>query len=179
MIIDAAFYMLLLLAIYKGFTRGLIVGLFSFFAYIAGLAAALKLSVLVTNYFSGPDEHPSRWLPFISFLLVFVVVVLLVNITARVIRKSLSLMTLGWLDKLGGILLFGTVYTIIFSVFLFYVGKTSLLTQSTIVNSSVYGFVAPWGPISLNYVGKIIPLFKGLFTELSGVFEKIGEQFAD
>ena len=50
MIIDIAFAIVMILAIFKGFSKGFIVGIFSLLAFIIGLAAALKLSVVVANY---------------------------------------------------------------------------------------------------------------------------------
>ncbi len=42
MLIDIVAVALLLLSVYKGFRRGLIVAVFSFLAFIVGLAAALE-----------------------------------------------------------------------------------------------------------------------------------------
>ena len=50
MMIDLIFAVLMVLALFKGFHRGLIVGLFSFVALLVGLAAALKLSTVVAGY---------------------------------------------------------------------------------------------------------------------------------
>ena len=50
MIIDLIFAVVIVLAIFKGYQRGLIVGLFSLVAVIIGLAAAMKLSAVVAKY---------------------------------------------------------------------------------------------------------------------------------
>ncbi len=78
---------------------------------------------------------------------------------------------LGWIDRLGGILLYICIYTIVFSVILFFAEKTFLLKPETISSSSVYNFVAPWGPKVINNLGKIIPVFKDLFLQLQSFFE--------
>jgi membrane protein required for colicin V production len=46
MILDLVFAVLIILAIIKGYQRGLIVGIFSLIAIIIGLAAAIKLSAV-------------------------------------------------------------------------------------------------------------------------------------
>ena len=50
MIIDIIFLILLALAVIKGISRGFIVAVFSFFAIIIGVAAAMKLSYIVANW---------------------------------------------------------------------------------------------------------------------------------
>ena len=178
MVIDFAFLIIFIIAVFKGFSKGLVVGVFSFIAFIIGLAAALKLSAVVAHHFESSSGMAAKWLPVISFAFVFIVVVLLVNIGARIIRKTINIAMLGWLDKFGGILFYICIYTIIFSVLLFFAEKTSLIKPETVAASSVHNFVAPWGPKVINNLGKIIPVFKDLFLQLQDFFENIGHQFA-
>ncbi len=178
MIIDIAFLLVVIIAVFKGFSKGFVVGIFSFVAFIIGLAAALKLSAVVAQHLQTAVGVSGKWMPFLAFSLVFIVVVLLVNIGARIIRKTISMVMLGWLDRMAGILLYIIIYTIIFSVLLFFVEKMALLKPGTIKASKVYGFVAPWGPAVINNLGKIIPVFKDLFMELQAFFQSLGNRLA-
>ena len=178
MVIDVAFYVLMIIAVFKGFSKGFIVGIFSFIAFLIGLAAALKLSAVVAHHFETSSGISTRWLPVISFALVFIVVVILVNIGARILKKAVSMVMLGWLDKLGGIILYMLIYTIIFSVILFFGTKTYLIKPETIASSSVYNYVSPWGSKVIDSIGKFLPAFKDLFLQLENFFEKIGHKLA-
>ena len=178
MIIDVAFFIVMIIAIFKGFSKGLILGIFSLLAFIIGLAAALKLSVIVAHYLENSSGSTAKWLPVLSFLLVFIVVVLLVNLAARIIKKTITLAMLGWADKIGGIILYIIIYTIIFSIILFFAEKTFLVKPEVVAASSVHDYVSPWGPKVINNLGKIIPVFKDLFTQLQSFFENIGHKFA-
>jgi Colicin V production protein. len=176
MIIDIAFFILMAIAIFKGLRKGLILGIFSLFAFIIGLAAALKLSVIVADYLKDSAGSFSKWLPLISFMLVFIAVVFLVGLIARVIKKTIRFAMLGWLDSIGGIILYVAIYTTIFSIFLFFAEKLFLIHQSTIQDSKVYSYVAPWGPKVIDNLGKIIPIFKDMFTELQNFFGNIAKK---
>ncbi|MEO6838100.1 MAG: CvpA family protein [Ginsengibacter sp.] len=178
MIIDVAFFLTMILAVFKGYSKGLVVGIFSFLAFVIGLAAALKLSTVVAHHFETPGGNSSKWLPVISFILVFIIVAFIVNIGARIIKKTVSLAMLGWLDKIGGIIFYIIIYTIIFSVILFFAEKTFLIKKETIAESSVNNYVAPWGPKVMDNLGKIIPLFKDLFLQLQAFFGKLGHNLA-
>lgn len=159
-------------------SKGFIVGIFSFLAFIIGLAAALKLSSIVAHHLETSTGSTAKWLPVIAFMLVFFVVALLVTLGARLIKKAMKVVLLGWLDKLLGIFLYMFIYTIIFSVILFFVEKTSLIKPETIDASSLNGYIAPLGPKVINHLGQIIPVFKNLFTDLQSFFESIGHKFA-
>ena len=176
MIIDIAFVIIMVLAIFKGLRKGLILGIFSLLAFIIGLAAALKLSVVVAEWLKDSAGSFSKWLPLISFMLVFIGVLLLVGLLARAIKKTMQFAMLGWLDSLGGILLYVIIYTIIFSIFLFFAEKLFLIQPSTITDSKLYSYVAPWGPKVMDNLGKIIPLFKDMFTELQDFFGGIAKK---
>jgi len=178
MIIDIAFLLVMIIAVFKGFSKGFVVGIFSFIAFIIGLAAALKLSAIVAQHLQTASGVSGKWMPFLAFSLVFIVVVLLVNIGARVIRKTISMAMLGWLDRLAGIVLYIVIYSIIFSVILFFAEKMTLLKPETIKASKVNGFVAPLGPVVIDNFGKIIPVFKDLFHQLESFFQSLGNKLA-
>ncbi|MGH2648781.1 MAG: CvpA family protein [Ginsengibacter sp.] len=176
MIIDVVFVLLMILAVFKGISKGFIVGIFSLLAFIVGLAAAIKLSAIVAAYLGKNVISATKWLPVISFLLVFIVVILLVGLGARLIKETIDFVMLGWLDKLGGIAFYIIIYTIIFSVLLFFAEKISFLKPIVIERSVVYKYVSPWGPKVMNSLGKIIPLFKDMFLELEGFFASLAQK---
>jgi membrane protein required for colicin V production len=176
MVIDIAFAIVLLLAIFNGLSKGFIVGIFSLLAFIIGLAAALKLSAVVATHLQNSVTTGAKWWPLLSFLLVFIVVILLVSLGARIIKKVVHLAMLGWLDRLGGMVLYIVIYTIVFSVILFFAQKMSLLKPNVIADSIVYQYVSPWGLKVINNLGKIIPFFKDMFMQLEAFFEGLSKK---
>src|SRR6266496_597419 len=119
MILDIIFLIILILAAFKGYRRGLIVGIFSFIAIIVGLAAAIKLSVTVAGYIGKTVKVSDQWLPVISFVVVFLIVVLLVRLGANFIQRTAEVAMLGWINRLGGIIFYLALYIAVFSVILF------------------------------------------------------------
>lgn len=175
MFIDIVFLVLMLLAIVKGYSKGFIIALFSIVGFIAGLAAALKLSAYVAARLSGTFSTSGKWLPFISFLLVFIAVVVLVNLGARLIQKSLELVMMGWINRIAGILLFALLYSIFFSIFLFYAAQLHIISAETIAASTAYPYLQPLGPAVINSLGTIIPIFKDMFQQLQDFFGRIND----
>jgi membrane protein required for colicin V production len=175
-VIDILFAIMMIVAIFKGYRKGLIIAAFSIIAFIIGLAAALKLSAVVAAYLQQNISVSTKWLPFLSFALVFFAVVLLVNWGGKLIEKTVEMALLGWANKIGGILLFAALYTIIYSIFLFYAIKINLFDKETIVQSVAYPFVKPWGPVVIDSFGSIIPIFKNTFAQLEQFFQGISDK---
>jgi membrane protein required for colicin V production len=176
MLIDVIFVILMLIACIKGYRKGFIIAIFSFVALIIGLAAALKLSAIVANHLQNSIHVSAKWLPFISFILVFFVVVLLVKWGGKLIEKTFETIMLGWANRLGGIILYAVIYTIILSIFLFYIEKINLLKLSTIQESRCYVYIKPLGPKAINWFGRFIPVFKDMFTQLENFFSTLPQK---
>lgn len=176
MFLDLVFLVLLVLAIIKGYRRGLIVGLFSFIAIIIALAAAMKLSIIAAGYISEAVKISSKWLPVISFAVVFILVVLLIRVVANLIQKTVELSMLGWLNKLGGIIFYLAIYILVYSVVLFYAEQVKLIQESAIQKSVTYSFVQPWGPKVIEGFASIVSIFKGMFNELELFFDGVAKK---
>jgi membrane protein required for colicin V production len=176
MLIDATLTILLILAVFKGYRNGFVVAVFSFFAILIGLAAAMKLSAWVAGLLKENTSVSATWLPFLSFALVMIVVILLVRLGAKLVQSALELVLLGWINKLCGIVLYAALYITVFSVFLFYAEKIHLLKPESLIASRSYAWIQPWGPKAIEWFGRILPFFKGMFEELSHFFDRIPDQ---
>jgi membrane protein required for colicin V production len=176
MVIDLIFAAVIIFAIVKGFQRGLVVAVFSLVGLVVGLAAALKLSVWVAGWLEGSVNVSSKWLPVISFVLVFVAVVLLVRLAANVVEASLNLAALGWVNKIGGAVMYIVLHSLIFSILLFFAIQVKLVKPEVVQDSVVYEYISPWGPWVMDGIGKAVPWFRDMFGELESFFESLPEK---
>lgn len=175
MLIDIIAAVLLVLAVLKGFQRGLIVGLFSFVAIIVGLAAAMKLSVLVAAWLGRSVKVSQEWLPLLAFALVFIGVVILVRLAALALQKVAETAMLGWVNRLGGAVFYVLLYGLVFSVVIFYLEQMQVLQKTTTSQSLTYPVLQPWGPRVINGLGSILPFFRDMFTELQEFFGRLSQ----
>lgn len=176
MLIDIIALILLLVAIFKGLRKGLIVAVFSFLAFIIGLAAALKLSTAMADYIGDNVAVSQRWLPFIAFIAVFLIVVLLIRLGAKLLQGAVQMVMLGWVNRIGGVVFYVLIYFFIFSILLFYATQLNLIKPETIASSVTYGYIAPFGPKVMDVLGSIIPFFRDMFEELLQFFDTVGEK---
>jgi membrane protein required for colicin V production len=178
MLLDLIFAVIIVFAILRGYQRGLIVGLFSLVAVIIGLAAAMKLSTVVAGYIGKAVKVSDEWLPIISFAVVFLIVILLIRLGVNAIERTIEVAMLGWVNKIGGIIFFAAIYTVVFSVLLFYAEQVKLIQPETINKSVTYSFVQPWGPKAINGFGAVIPVFKDMFGELERFFDGVAKDIS-
>jgi len=170
--LDIFFIIVFIGALIKGYRTGFIVAVFSLFAFIAGLAAALKLSAWVALKLSDHVKTSEKWLPVISFIIVFIAVALLVRLGAKLIQKTFEMAMLGWLNRLSGMALFVLLYALILSVFLFYAVQVRLVLPESLDKSTLYPYLQPLAPKFIKILGDIIPWFKGLFEQLQNYFNQ-------
>ena len=176
MFIDIIAVVLVILAIIKGFSKGLVVAIFSLLAFVIGLAAALKLSAVVAEYLGTNINISQRWLPILAFAFVFFVVVLLVRLGAKAIEGGLRMAMLGWLNKLGGVIFYLLLYFFIYSIILFYATQLHILKPETIQTSTTYPIIYPMAPVVMDALGNIIPFFKNMFADLENFFDHLSKK---
>ena len=176
MLIDIVAIALLLLAVFKGYRKGFVVAVFSFFAFFIGLAAAVKLSAFVAGYLRESTNISQKWLPVLAFVLIFIVVVLLVRLGAKAIEGALNVAMLGWANKLGGIIFYGLLYLFVFSIVLFYAEKLQLIKPATFQASVTAPYIKPLGPKAIDALGWIVPAFKNMFGDLEIFFDSLSKK---
>ena len=172
--IDIILSVLVLIAAIKGYRQGLIMAVFSVITLLVGLVAAMKLSVVVASYLADSTNISARWLPAISFTVVFTAVAIVIRFISVLVQKAVKAVMLGWLNRLAGAVLYAVIYTLVLSVALFYAEKIHLLRPSAFASSITYPYLKPFGPAVIESIGFVIPLFKNMYHELEMFFGKIG-----
>jgi membrane protein required for colicin V production len=176
MFIDLVAMVLIGLAIFKGVRKGLIVALFSFLAFFVGLAAALKLSAVAAAYISESANVTQRWLPVLAFLLVFVIVVFLIRIGAKMVEGVVRLAMLGWLNRMGGIFFYLLIYFFIFSIIVFYAVQLKLFKPAMTDASITFPYIQALAPKFMNAAGAVFPFLKDVFSNLLHFFQNVSNK---
>lgn len=116
--IDIIILILLLLSAISGFKKGLVSELASLAALILGIWGAFEFSDITAEFLIENFNWHWRYLNVVSFVLTFIVIVILVHIVGSVVNKIVETALLGFLNRLAGIV-FGVLKTaLILSVIL-------------------------------------------------------------
>ncbi len=90
---------------YRGFVRGFIIELASLIALILGIYAAIHFSYYASDLLVKYFTLKEKYLPVVSFILTFLVVVIVVYGIGKILEKIIDMVALGFLNKiLGGAL---------------------------------------------------------------------------
>lgn len=170
MFIDLLLAAVLVSAIFKGYSKGLIFAVLSFVALFVGLAAALKLSATVALWLQKNTSIGTNWLPFLSFAVVMFGTVLLIRVIAQSLEKVTQFAMLGWVNKIGGIALFVLLYVSILSIVFFYIIQMGLLSKEQVLASKTYPYFQNWGQKAIGVFNVLVPMFKNVFNDLQAFF---------
>ncbi|MBX9891236.1 MAG: CvpA family protein [Chitinophagaceae bacterium] len=168
--IDIVFLVLMALAVWKGYSKGLVVALFSFVGMIVGMLLALKCSAMVAIWLGEETKLDAKWLPFLAFLLIIIGVYFGVRILAALVQKSLEFAMLGWANRIGGILLYALLYSSLLTLVLFYADKLQLLSADAKANSQFYHFMHGFAKPLLSFIADALPFIKNILQQLSDFF---------
>ena len=172
MVIDIIALMLLVLALFKGWTKGLVMAVFTLVAYVLALFVAFKFSGWVAvNYFQELNQN-GKWASILSFIVVMIAVMLAVRILGKLLEKTLEIMLLGFWNKVAGVLLFGAVYFSIYSTFLVYAERFNIIKADYILSSTTGSYLMDWGRGVVDAFGDWIPELKSLFNKTAGYIKQ-------
>ncbi len=171
MAIDVIYLLFLVLFMIRGYNKGFVVALFSLFAIIAGVMGALKLSGSVSRLLF----NNSQWAVFLTYILVFVLIVWLVRLGARLIEKSVEAVALGFVNRLSGAVLYGCIVSFVFSSLLWLLNQMGLIRPDTQAQSKVYALIEPFAPALFALIGKLFPFAKTIFEDLAHLLDRIND----
>ena len=111
---------ILIIALLKGYKNGFIRALISFFSLFIGLILAFQFAGWVASQLKEHTKIASHWLPFISFLIILILVLIVLRWTASLLQQTAEWLMLGWLNKLLGIILYGFIYFTMLSAMVYF-----------------------------------------------------------
>ena len=90
---------------WKGFRKGFIIELFTFFALFLGLYAGIHFSDFMSNILVNDLHFESKYMPTIAFTVIFLLVGAMVYFGGIAIEKMVDIVQLSLLNKFLGVLL--------------------------------------------------------------------------
>jgi membrane protein required for colicin V production len=157
--------------VFQGFRKGLLLEVVSVFALFLGFILGLKLlttALPVVQQFVG---NALGLLPFLSFLVVFALVILGVRLLGLLFKKVVDFTPLGMLDNILGAMVGGLKWCFAISLLLYVSGLAGIaVSEETARESVIYPFVLKSTPIALEVLGFVMPFLKVLLTTLKGLF---------
>ncbi len=167
--IDIVLLIIIVWFAYKGLRNGFIIELSSLIALLLAVWTALKYGNIITDLLKRYLSLEGNYVPFISFVLMFIAVLLLVSFVANLITKALQIAYLGILNRLLGlffsILKVGIILSLLINGF-DRVNKIYALTSIEVINNSYL-----YQPLN-SFAEKIYEFSNSHFDEAKKQFDK-------
>lgn len=151
---------------FNGYREGFLMELFSLVAIVLGIFGGFKLMgegmILLQDHFNADK----RVLPYISFGIIFLIIVIVVTWLGRIIKHSIDKSFLGRVDQLMGSILGAFRTLFLLSVVIWIVDSLEYNFKSEWTEGSwLYPFTAQLAPTLASWTGDFIPVFKEIFHQ--------------
>ena len=160
-----------IIAILQGYRNGLIKAVISFFSLMIGLILAFQCAGWVADFSKEHTQMASHWLPFISFLIILVLVLIILKFISGVLQQTAEWLLLGWLNKVLGIVLYGFIYFTMLSAVIYFLQVLGVIQVAEMKDSNTYSYLQKWWPYCMEKAAIWIPSIKSTFTTFSNPFK--------
>tara|TARA_R110002051_G_scaffold324988_2_gene425034 strand:- start:25085 stop:25594 length:510 start_codon:yes stop_codon:yes gene_type:complete len=132
----------LVFGLYRGFKNGLFVELASLIALIAGIYGAIHFSYLTGEYLAQHMQWDEKYMNITSFVITFIIIVVVVNLLGKLFTKIADFAMLGLLNKMAGSIFGALKVAVMLGAILIFFDSvnqtTSLIKEDTKTHSILY-----------------------------------------
>lgn len=175
MILDIVFALCCVFGFYTGFRKGILYSVVSIFSVIIASIAAMKLSLWFSLKLQGWLNIPPSILPFVSMILIFILVVASLKLIAYLLERFLESIQLTKLNQFAGALLWIMLALFIWSVFIWLMDQACVIKPEVKTASFSYAYIQPIAPLGFKLISFLMPIFKEWIAELEKLFGMVGK----
>jgi membrane protein required for colicin V production len=164
--VDIVLTLFALLGAWNGYKEGFLMELISLIAIMLGVLGGFKLMgegmILLQEKFNADKST----LPYLSFIVIFIIIVILVRLLGKMVKNSIDKSFLGTIDQaMGGVLgVFKTLFML--SIVIWIIDSLKITPKAEWTEGSwLYPFTAHLAPRTADWIGGFIPAFKEIFRQ--------------
>ena len=156
--IDATILIILIISAVNGFINGLVKEAASLAALILGIWGAIKFSFFTAGKLYDYFDMTGRYVGIIAFLITFAIIVVIIHFIGILADKIVNAVSLGFVNRLLGIL-FGLLKSVlIMSVFFVILNaidaRRPFLPKDRIEESKFYNTISDFAPVIFPIIGE-------------------------
>jgi membrane protein required for colicin V production len=149
-----------------GFRKGLLLEIFGVLAFVLAIIGGFKLMETGMVYLSEYFENFDQLLPFISFLVIFLAIIILVNMLGKLLKKMIDLTLLGGFDKFAGAILGLVKWAIGVSILLWLVNNFGIELPGQEEELVLYPFLTELGPKLIASLDVVLPFVQEMLDSI-------------
>lgn len=161
---DIAILLFVMIGAWSGYKEGFLMGLVTMLALVLGVFIAFKLTGEGMLFLQDEFNADKETLPYITFFIIFVIVVVLTTWLGKAIRASIDKTFLGRVDEIFGSLLGAFKTLFILSVLLWIADSFKVAPHREWTDGSyLYPFTAHLAPGLARWVAQFLPFLQEIF----------------
>jgi membrane protein required for colicin V production len=164
--VDIVIAIILVVGAITGYRRGFLLELFFLLAIVVGVFIGFRLMGSGVEYLSKEFNADREVLPYISFAVIFLIVMIGVSLIGRSIKNSLDKTFLGTIDSAAGAALGVIKHAFGISVTIWLIEAFQApFPEGWKEDSTLYPIAAKVAPTLSEYFGDFLPFFKETFKQ--------------
>jgi len=148
--LDIILAVILLFGIVRGFKNGFFVEVTSLVGLVLGVYGAIHFSYFAGGFLNGKVDWPEKTIQIVAFAITFVIIVLLISLTGKLLTKIADIAALGILNKIAGAAFGAAKLALILSIILIVFSKLNrtlpFVSQEGLESSILYNPVKNLAP---------------------------------
>lgn len=149
-----------------GFRKGLLLEIVGILAFVLGIIGGFKLMELGMTYLDGYFEDFDHLLPFISFLIIFLGILLLVNLLGKAVKKVMDMTLLGGVDKFAGAVVGVAKWAIGLSIVLWLTTEFGIELPGENQDLVLYPYLRELGPNLIKSMSVVLPFAEEMIDSI-------------
>lgn len=164
--LDIFIVILLLYGAYRGYKNGFLMGLISLLAIVLGIFGGFKLMGEGMLFLQKEFNADTSVLPYLSFLLIFILIVVAVNIVGKLMKASIDKSFLGTIDTTMGAILGVFKWLFMMSVILWIMASLEVSPgEDWVADSLLYPYASLFATELAGWMSGFVPFFKETFKQ--------------
>lgn len=156
-----------------GFRKGLLLEIVGILAFVLAIIGGFKLMELGMSYLAGYFEDFDHLLPFISFIIIFIAIILLVNMIGKLVKKMIDMTLLGGVDKFAGAIVGIVKWAIGLSIVLWLTANFGIELPGQQEDLVLYPFLADLGPDLIASLDTVLPFAEEMLESIKALISPV------
>lgn len=156
-----------------GFKKGLLLEIVGILAFVLGIIGGFKLMEVGMTYLDDYFEDFDNLLPFISFLVIFLAILLLVNLVGKAVKKLVDMTLLGGVDKFAGAIVGIAKWAIGLSLILWLTNNFGIELPGQEEELVLYPYLVDLGPNLIQSIGVVLPFAEEMIDSIKELISPV------
>jgi len=156
-----------------GFRKGLLIELIGIVAFVVAIIAGFKLMEVGITVLGDYIHGYTELLPFLSFIIIFLAIILLINMLGKLLKKAIDMTLLGGFDKAAGAVVGLLKWAIGVSILLWLCTNFGIELPGEDEELVLYPYLADLGPNIVSHLDTVLPFVQDTFDSIKEMLSPV------